>query len=189
MENYQFISVDSLVPDLEEILTPKFPLDSDHLLEHPEVWTSIASIGLERCRELLNTALQHWRPSFRVNKLALFMHQRSGKALGQGESQPYGATFLYALSLVRNVDLVFTLADTLAEAAFTLATRANGGTKAVNQRKAGDKLTEFNEDEDEVVNLPYDSPTTELPLWFEEAWKCYGDPDRERFDLRKVLEE
>ena len=188
MENYQFINMDSLVSDLQEILGPKFPLAWDHLLENPELWTSIAPIGLERCREL-NTALQHWKPSLRVNKLALLMHQLSGKAMVHGDSQPYRDTFLYALSLVWNIDSVVTLADTLAEAAFNLATHANGGTKAVNQPKAGDELNEFSDDEDEVVNLPYDSPTIELPLWFEEAWNLSRDPDGERFDLRKVLEE
>ena len=189
MENYQFIDVDSLVSDLQEVLGPKFPLARDHLFERPELWASIAPIGLERCRELLNTALQHWKPSLKVNKLALLMHQLSGKAMVHGDSQPYRDTFLYALSLVWNVDSVVTLADTLAEAAFNLATRANGGTKTVNQPKAGDELNEFNNDEDEVVTLPYDSPTIELPLWFEEAWNRSRDPDGERFDLRKVLEE
>ena len=189
MENYQFIDVDSLVSDLQDVLGPKFPLAWDHLFERPELWTSIAPIGLERCRELLNTALQHWKPSLKVKKLALLMHQPSGKAMVHGDSQPYRDTFLYALSLVWNVDSVVTLADTLAEAAFNLATRANGGTKTVNQPKAGDELNELNNDEIEVVNLPYDSPTIELPLWFEEAWNRSWDPDGERFDLRKVLEE
>ena len=96
---------------------------------------------------------------------------------------------MYALSFVWNVYSVVTLADTLAEAAFNLATRANGGTKTVNQPKAGDELNDVNNDEDEVVTLPYDSFTIELPLWFEEAWNCSRDPDGERFDLRKVLEE
>ena len=81
-----------------------------------------------------------------------------------------------------------TLADTLAEAACNLAKRANGGTKAINQPKAGDELNGFNEDRDEIVNLSNASPTIELPLWFEEAWNRSRDPDGERFDLRKVLE-
>ena len=89
MENYQFIDVDSLVSHLQEVLGPKFPLAWDHLFERPELWASIAPIRLERCRELLNTALQHWKPSLKVNKLALLTHQLSGKAMVHGDSQPY----------------------------------------------------------------------------------------------------
>ena len=156
------------------------------MLEHPEVWPLITPIGLEHCRELLNTALQHWRPSLKVNKLALVMHQLSGKAMVHRDSQPYRDTILYALFVVWNMDSVVTLADTLAEAAFSLATRVAGGTKAVNQPKAGDELSEFNEDEDEFVNLPYDAPKIEVPAWFEEACNRSQHPDGERLDLRKV---
>ena len=167
----------------------KFALAWDHLLQHPELRPLITPIGSERCVVLLNSALQHWKPSLKVNKLALLMHQLSGKAMVHVDSQPYKDTFLYALSLVWSVDSVVTLADTLAEAAFNLATRATGGTKAVNTPKAGAEVNEFNENDDEVVNLPYDAPTIELPVWFEEAWNRSRDPDGEKFDLRKILEE
>ena len=147
------------------------------------------TVGSERCRELLNTALQHWKPSLKVNKLALLMNQLSGKAMVHGDIQLYRDTFLNAFTPLSNVDSVVTVADTLAEAAFNLATRATGSTRAVNRPKAADELSEFNEEDDEVVNLPYDAPTIELPAWFEEAWNRSRDPDGERFDLRKVLEE
>ena len=133
--------------------------------------------------------MQYWKPSLKVNKLALLMHQLSGKAMVHGDIQLYRDAFLNAFTPFCNVDSVVAVADTLAEAAFNLARRATGSTTAVNRPKAADELNEFNEEDNEGVNLPYDTPTIDLPAWFEKAWNRSRDPDGERFDLRKVLQE
>ena len=104
----------------------------------------------------------------------------------------YRDVLLYALSLVWDVTLDFDvqLQDTLAAAAFGLAqlphAKAAHDTPKAGITTHGDDFEEDNEDE--VVELPYDETSWSLPPWFAEAWSRSRDPDGVRFDLRKVLE-
>ena len=142
-------------------------------MQDPEIWPLITPIGRDRCILLLNAVLGHWTSTLRLNQLALIVHQLSGKAMVQSTFQPCKDTFLYAVSLVWCVDSIVTLADALAEAAFNLATRSTGRAKAAQAPMAGMDLAQDDyqkEAIDEVVALPYDTPTMDLPPWFEEAW-------------------
>ena len=90
------------------------------------------------------------------------------------ESSVYKEVFLYALSLVSELDSVVTLNETIAAAAFGMATNnskavndPNEGTRGVDGVEHG---VEHGEDEDDI-DLPYDEGVISLPPSFFEAWK------------------
>ena len=144
-----------------------------------------------RCASILNTAYHTWATSFSLQKLALLMHTLTGVAMVHNRFANYRDVLLYALSLVWDVTLDFDvqLQDTLVAAAFGLAQLPHA--KAAHTPKAGITThgDDFDEDnEDEVVELPYDETSWSLPPWFAEAWSRSRDPDGVGSDLRKVLE-
>ena len=127
-----------------------------------------------------------------MQKLALLMHTLIGVAMVHNTFANYRDVLLYALSLVWDVTLDFDvqLQDALAAAAFGLAqlphAKAAHTTPKAGIPTHGNDIGDDNEDE--VVDLPYEETSWSLPPWFAEAWNRSRDPDGVRFDLRKVLE-
>ena len=185
MANYESLDINSLVSILESSTHERFQLAWDWLLPRRHIWRQLATLGRERCTGLLNVALLSWQPQLGTNKLALLVHELSGVAMVHSESSVYKEAFIYALSLVWEVDSVVTLNETIAAAAFGMATN---NTKAVNTPKEdGDDGVEHGEDEDDI-DLPYDEVAISLPPWFSEAWNRSRDLDCDRLDVRKALE-
>ena len=78
----------------------------DHLIQQPNSWLEIRSLGPERCEGLLNIALNSWMPTLKTNQLALLVHKHSGVAMVHVDPKIYCDTYLYAFSLVWEVDSV-----------------------------------------------------------------------------------
>ena len=181
-----------LVSVLEKADDPQFSAAWDYLYQTPQVWSKIGELGPARCASILNNGYHTWTTSFSLQKLALLMHTLTGVAMVHNTFANYRDVLLYALSLVWDVTLDFDvqLIDTLAAAAFGLAqlphAKAAHDTPKAGITTHGDDFEEDNEDE--VVELPYDETSWSLPPWFAEAWSRSRDPDGVRFDLRKVLE-
>ena len=185
MANFESLDINSLVSILESSTHERFQLAWDWLLPRRHIWQQLATLGPERCTGLLNVALLSWQPQLRTNKLALLVHELSGVAMVHSESSVYKEAFIYALSLVWEVDSVVTLNETIAAAAFGMATN---NIKAVNTPKeGGDDGVEHGEDGDDI-DLPYDEVSISLPPWFSEAWNRSRNPDCDRLDVREALE-
>ena len=185
MANFESLDINSLVSILEHSTHERFQLAWDWLLPRRHIWRQLATLGPERCTGLLNVALLSWQPQLRTSKLALLVHELSGVAMVHSESSVYKEAFIYALSLLWEVDSVVTLNETIAAAAFGMA---RNNTKAVNTpKKRGDDGVEHGDDDDNI-DLPYDEVSISLAPWFCEAWNRSRDADCDRLDVRKALE-
>ena len=156
----QFTQMDlqCFVSILEDSSGEKFAAAWDHLIQQPNSWLEIRSLGPERCEGLLNIALNSWMPTLKTNQLALLVHKHSGVAMVHVDPKIYRDTYLYAFSLVWEVDSVITLNKVLAAAAFGLATPATN-TKAVTTPMAtpmAGNSNDVEDAEDDVIDLPYD---------------------------------
>ena len=175
---------------LEDSSSGKFAAAWDHLIQQPNSWLEIRSLGPERCEGLLNIALKSCMPTLKISQIALLVHKHSGVAMGHVDPKIYRDTYLYAFSLVWEVGSVITLNEVLAAAAFGLATRATN-TKAVTTPMAtpmAGNSNDVEDAEDDVIDLPDDESSISLPPWFAEAWNRSRDPGCDRLDIRKVLE-
>ena len=133
-----------------------------------------AAASTSALSRISNNGYNTWTTSFLLQKLALLMHTLTGVSMVHNTFANYRDVLLYALSLVWDVILDFDvqLQNTLAAAAFGLAqlphAKAANTTPKAGITTHGDDIGEDNEDE--VIELPYDETSWSLPPWFAEAW-------------------